>query len=257
MTRIKGANLVTATALVKELLEVFGDGLRTVALYGSAASAADGARPADQHVLVIVDSLPLDRLTDAGAHVTKWLEAGHPAPLILTVAEWRSSSDIFPMEYADILAQRQELHGKLPADGIVVQPQELRVAVEREAMGKLLQLRRGVIAAGYDAERRTELLASSLSTFLAIFRGGLRTIGIRPDSDPAGTIREIGFRAELDVAPFQRVLDHKRGTVLLLPAEVNAVLAGYLASLERLVAWLDQLVPTELPAPRPTTPHTG
>lgn len=257
MTRMKGASLVTATELVKELREVFGDGLRAVALYGSAANASDGTHPGDQHVLAIVDSLPLDGLTDAGSHVTKWLKGGHPAPLILTLAEWRSSSDIFPMEYADILAQRQELHGSLPVDGIVVKPQELRVAVEREAMGKLLQLRRGVIAAGDDAKRRTELLTASLSTFLAVFRGALRTIGIRPDSDSAGTVREIGFRAGLDVIPFQRVLDHKRGTVSLPPAEVNSVLAGYLASLEHLVAWLDQLVPADLPAPRSTTPHTG
>lgn len=234
---------MTATELVDELRSVFGSGLRTVALYGSAASAAEAARPGDMHVLVIVDALPLGRLTDAGAHVTRWLEDGHPAPLVLTEAEWRASADIFPMEYADILAQRQELHGRLPVDGIVVRPHELRMAVEREAMGKLLQLRRGVIAAGDDATARAELLAASLSTFLAIFRGGLRVMGIRPDSDPAGVCREIGFRAGLDPAPFLRVLDHKRGTTPLAPTEVNAVLAGYLAALERLVAWLDQLVP--------------
>lgn len=248
---------MTATALVNELLEVFGEGLRTVALYGSAATTSEPVQPGDQHVLVIVDSLPLDRLTDAGAHVTKWLKEGHPPPLILTVAEWRSSSDIFPLEYADILAQRRELHGKLPVEGIVVDPRELRVAVEREAMGKLLQLRRGVIAAGDDAKRRAELLTASLSTFLAVFRGGLRVMGIRPDSEPAGTIRELGFRAGVDETPFQRVLDHKRGTALLPPAEVNFVLAGYLSSLEGLVAWLDKLVPAESPAPRATTPHTG
>jgi hypothetical protein len=234
---------MTASTLVDELRAVFGDGLRTVALYGSAASAEEAARPGDMHVLVIVDALPLDRLTDAGAHVTRWLEGGHPAPLVLTETEWRASADIFPMEYADILAQRQELHGRLPVDGIVVEPNELRVAVEREAMGKLLQLRRGVIAAGDDAGRRAELLAVSLSTFLAVFRGGLRVMGIRPDPDPVGTCREVGFRAGLDPSPFLRVLDHKRGTTPLPPAEVNAVLAGYLTALERLVAWLDQLVP--------------
>lgn len=234
---------MTADTLVGELRTVFGGGLRAVSLYGSAASAEEAARPADMHVLVVVDALPLDRLTDVAAHVTRWLEGGHPPPLVLTEAEWRASADIFPMEYADILAQRQELHGRLPVDGIVVEPHELRVAVEREAMGKLLQLRRGVIAAGEDVERRAELLAMSLSTFLAVFRGGLRVMGIRPDPDPVGTCQEIGFRAGLDPSPFLRVLDHKRGTAPLPPAEVNDVLAGYLAALERLVAWLDQLVP--------------
>lgn len=248
---------MTAATLVDELRAVFGNGLRTVALYGSAASAEEAARPGDMHVIVVVDALPLGRLTDAGAHVNKWLADGHPAPLLLTEAEWRSSSDIFPLEYADILAQRQELYGRLPVDGIVVEPHDLRVAVEHEAMGKLLQLRRGVLAAGDDAANRADLLAASLSTFLAIFRGGLRVMGIRPDPDPVGTCREIGFRAGLDPGPFLRVLDHKRGTAPLPPGEVNAVLAGYLSSLERLVAWLDQLVPAGAPAPRAPTPRAG
>ena len=129
--------------LSNELQAVFGGSLHTVALYGSAASEAEVAGPGDLHVLVIVDALPLGTLTDAGRHVTAWIEGGHPAPLVLTLAEWRSSSDIFPMEYADILAQRRELFGRVPLDGLRVDPGELRLAVEREAMGKLLQLRRG------------------------------------------------------------------------------------------------------------------
>jgi hypothetical protein len=42
-----------------------------------------------------------------------------------------------------------------------VNPAELRLAVERDAMGKLLQLRRAVLATGADPARRAELLAAS------------------------------------------------------------------------------------------------
>lgn len=257
MTRARGGDRARAGMLVGELEAVFGAGLRAVALYGSAASAEEAVRPGDMHVLVIVDALPLERLTESGAHVNRWLAEGHPPPLMLTESEWRSSSDIFPMEYADILAQRHDLHGRLPVDGMTVDLHELRVAVEREAMGKLLQLRRGVIAVGDDADARAELLAASLSTFLAIFRGGLRVIGVRPESDPVGTCREIGFRADLDAGPFMRVLDHKRGTAALPPAEVNQVLAGYLTALERLVGWLDRLAPAGSPASPTPSPRAG
>jgi len=234
---------MTARMLAEELRSVFGDGLRAVALYGSAVGEGDTARAADMHILVIVRELPLDLLAEAGRHVTAWLEGGHPPPLVLTEAEWSASSDIFPMEYADILDSRVELAGRVPVDGLAVAPMELRMAAEREGMGKLLQFRRAVIAVGDDAAQRTELLAASLPTFLAVFRGGLRVLGIHPEADPAGTCREIGYRAGVDMAPFARVIEHRRGSNPIAPGEVTGVLAGYLEGVEKVVAWLDQLTP--------------
>lgn len=234
---------MTASTLAEELRSVFGDGLRAVALYGSAVGEREAARPADMHVLVIVRELPLDLLTEAGRHVIAWLEGGHPPPLVLTEAEWGASSDVFPMEYADILDSRVELAGQVPVEGLAVDRMELRMAAEREGMGKLLQFRRAVIAVGDDPGRRTELLADSLPAFLAVFRGGLRVLGIHPDADPAGTCREVGFRADVDVTPFARVIEHRRGVSPIAPAEVNGVLAGYLDGVQRVVAWLDRLTP--------------
>ena len=78
----------------------------------------------------------------AVAAVSKaWAEAGNPPPMTFTVKEWKSSSDIFPMEYADILERHRVLFGDPPFDGIRVSPTELRLQVEHETMGKLLQLR--------------------------------------------------------------------------------------------------------------------
>lgn len=239
----KSSERMTAASLAEELRTVFGDGLRAVAVYGSAVGEREAARPADIHVLVIVRELPLELLAAAGRHVSAWLEGGHPPPLVLTEAEWRASSDIFPMEYADILDSRVELVGHVPVDGVAVEPAELRMAAEREGMGKLLQFRRAVIAVGEDPARRTALLSDSLTTFLAVFRGGLRVLGLHPDSEPAGTCLEVAARAGLDVAPFLRVLDHRRGTKLIQPVEVNGILAGYLKGLEEAVAWIDKLSP--------------
>ena len=233
---------MTLDTLVRELRDVFGGALRTVVLYG--AAAADEPVPrAELHTLVVVDELPLERLEAGGAHMEAWVRAGHPAPLVFTLAEWRSSADVFPVEYADILSRHRTLHGALPVDGIAVEPADLRLALEREAVGALLQLRRGVLATGADATRRTELLAASLGGLLAIFRGALRVHGLRPPTEAADVLRELGFRAELDTAPFLRVLAHRRGAEPLSASAVHDVLAGYLAGIERLVAHLDRLRP--------------
>jgi hypothetical protein len=237
---------MTLDSLVTELRDVFKTSLRAVVLYG--AAAGDEAVPRDQlHTLVLVEDLPLERLEEGGAHLEAWVKAGHPPPLVLTIAEWRSSGDIFPVEYADILSRQRVLHGALPADGIRVDLAHLRLAAEREAMGALLQLRRGVLAAGGDPARRAELLAASLGTFVTIFRSTLRVHGLRPPTDAADVCRELGFRAQLDTEPFLRVLTHRRGGQRLPAHAVHDVLAGFLAGVEQLVAHLDRVRPAEGP----------
>ncbi|HEY0971912.1 MAG TPA: hypothetical protein VGE02_13160 [Gemmatimonadales bacterium] len=228
--------------LVRELRTAFGATLRTVVVYGPAASG-EAVRRADLHVLVVVDELPLARLEDAGAQVVAWSDAGFPPPLILTNAEWRSSADVFPMEYAELLEHHRVLHGELPREGVQVDPEELRLAVEREAMGTLLQLRRAVLASGSDVKRRAELLGASFGSVLALLRGALRAQGVRPSMDPGEIVSEAAFRAGLEAAPLHRVLGHWRGTEQVTETEVDDVLDGYMSDIAVLVAHLDRLVP--------------
>src|SRR6185437_1296044 len=154
---------MTLDELVAQLRAAYGASLRSVVLYGSAASGEHIAKRSDYNVLVVVDSLDADRLAGASAASRAWADAGNPAPLTLTTAEWRGSSDIFPMEYADILERR-----------------DLRLQLEQEAMGKLLKLRQGVLASGNDPKRQLELLAASASAIMIIFRAVLRLAATRP-----------------------------------------------------------------------------
>ena len=63
--------------------------------------------------------------------------------MTMTLEEWRRSADIFPMEYADILERNRVLHGAPPFEGIAVDRADLRLQLEQQVMGKLLQLRQG------------------------------------------------------------------------------------------------------------------
>ena len=50
--------------LVRQLQLAYGDGLRSVVLFGSAVAGEHHPKKSDYNVLVVVDSLPLDRLRD-------------------------------------------------------------------------------------------------------------------------------------------------------------------------------------------------
>jgi hypothetical protein len=230
---------MTLDEMVAQLRAAYGAGLRAVVLYGSAARADAVGRPMD--LLVVVERLGMDELRRVAPTVRAWQEAGHPPPLTLTAREWGSSADVFPMEYADVLDAHRVLHGALPADGVVVHRADLRRQVEHQVLGKLLQLRAGVLAAGNDAKRQLALLEASRGTMLVLFRALARVHGERPAADPVALAEWAGARAGFDAAPFVRVVRHASGAAKLAPGDAADVLAGELAALERLVAHVDGL----------------
>jgi hypothetical protein len=226
--------------LVAALEALYGDALRVVVRFGSAVAGEVLPGQSDTNLLIIVDAVPLDALLSKSDAVRKWTAAGNPAPLLLTLTEWRSSADIFAMEYADILHRHQVLAGVPPFEGVRVDPTHLRLHVEREAMGKLLQLRRAIMAVGSDQPSQLQLLVNGLSTLMVIFRGVLRIAGGSPPMDYLDLSREVAALAGFDAKPFERLVQHARRSVQIPAAEVTPVLTGVLDAMGRLVAHLDR-----------------
>ncbi|MCU0635401.1 MAG: nucleotidyltransferase domain-containing protein [Gemmatimonadaceae bacterium] len=232
---------LTLEQLVAQLVAAYGESVRTIALYGSAAAGEHVPHRSDINVLVLVDALPLEVLRRVAPTSRAWSAGGNPPPLTMTVAEWRRSSDVFPMEYADILERHRVLHGALPTDGIAVTPRDLRLQVEQEAIGKLLRLRGHVMAIGDDREKQSALLAQSLSTIMAIFRGVVRLHNDRADLEYDDLARHLSTLTSgaVPAAPFERVVAHRRGTAPIPPDGLADALAQYLDGMERLVRYLD------------------
>lgn len=230
---------MTLDDLVAQLRAAFGTGLRAVVLYGSAAAGEHIPDRSDYNVLVIVDRLGGDLLRALSATTRSWGQAGNPPPLIFTEEEWRESSDVFPMEYADILDRHRVLHGDAPFDGIRVSRSDLRLQVEHQARGKLLALRQGVLAAAGDRKAELRLLTSSLSTIMVVFRGVERLRGETPSHDNVALAGAVADAAGVDSAPFVRVVRHVRGEAKLAAADVPGVLDAYLQGMEGVVRFLD------------------
>lgn len=226
--------------LVRQLQLAYGGGLRSVVLFGSAVAGEHNPKKSDYNVLVIVDSLPLERLRAVAAVSKAWAEDGNPPPLTFTTHEWKSSSDIFPMEYADILERHRVLYGAPPFDGIRVRPSDLRLQVENQAMGKLLQLRQAIMGAGGDSKLQVEVLEKSLSTLMVVFRGVSRLFGHAPSQDYEELTRSLAQRAGFSADPFVKVIRHVRGAEKIPRENAAGILEEYLAAMERLVAYVNE-----------------
>jgi hypothetical protein len=230
---------MTLEELVSQLRAAFGSELRAIVLYGSAAAGEHLPKKSDYNVLVLVNTFSTERLVAASAAVKAWSDGGNPPPLTLTVDEWHGSADIFPMEYADLLDGHRVLYGDLVTD-VRVNPSHLRLQLEHEAMGTLLQLRRGVLAAGNDAKAQLALLEKSSSTVMVVFRAVVRLQSEKPSHDNVELSKRVGTAAGMDPTPFVQVIWHKRGETPIRTEDVPRVLAGYLSGMQQLVHYLDR-----------------
>jgi hypothetical protein len=225
--------------LVTQLKAAFGSDLSAVVLYGSAAGGEHNPKRSDQNVLVIVKQVPMSAAKAIAATSRAWADAGNPPPLVFTDAEWRGSSDVFPMEYADILERNRVLFGASPFAGIAVKKEDLRLQLENETMGKLLHLRQAVLTVAGDDKKLMELMGSTASAIMVIFRAVCRLHGEAPAVDNALLVEQVARLAQLDAAPFQRAVKVARGESAVPAAEALATTAGYVGGMERLVSHLD------------------
>ncbi len=234
---------MTLDELVTQLRAAYGTALRSVVLYGSAAAGGGEhvAKKSDYNVLIIVDDVPLDRLRELSAVTRAWRDAGNHPPMTFTEREWRSCGDIFAMEYADILERNKLLYGDSPFNGITVAHDDLRLQVEREAMGVLLRLRGAVLLAGTDAAEQIKLMTASLSTLMIVFRGILRLAGRKPPHGYAEIAREVAAIAAVDASPFDAVARQLRDSKSISKERAREVLGAYLTGMEAVAMYVSTL----------------
>lgn len=234
---------MTLDELVTQLRAAYGSVLRSVVLYGSAAAGGGEhvAKKSDYNVLVIVDDVPLERLKELAAVTRAWRDAGNHPPMTFTQQEWQTSSDVFAMEYADILERNRVLYGEPPFGGISVAHGDLRLQVEREAMGVLLRLRGGVLLAGTDSGEQLRLMTASLSSLMIVFRGILRLAGRRPPHGYAEIAREVGTLAGIDPSPFETVAHQLHDSKAIQKDRAREVLGTYLNGMEAVVMYISSL----------------
>src|SRR2546425_1177084 len=194
------AKPISVDDFAKRLEAALGGRLVSLLLYGSAARGTHVAGRSDVNTLLVCDAADESLFAALGPVLRDWLRGGHPAPLILTAAEWRGSADVFPIEYEDIRAAHRVLAGRDPWPGITVRRDDARRQLEQELKGKLLRLRQAYAAHRGDGKRLGELVAASAGGFFTMLRAALRLAGRPAPAAPDALLREsaatMGFPAD-------------------------------------------------------------
>lgn len=195
--------------LAKSLGELSGLSV-SVVLYGSAARGDWVPGRSDVNLLVLVDDTApasLRRLTPA---VTEWHSKGFAPPLIMGREEWQRSADVFPIEITDMQVAHRILCGADPLLGLVVDPADLREAVEKELRGKLVRLRQAYVRFGESGLILGGFALASISSFFALLRCLAVLSRHAPGTEPKDTAAAVdgALGAELSVAV--EIAGHRR-----------------------------------------------
>jgi hypothetical protein len=160
-----------------ELAVVCGDGLRTLAVYGSAAGPEFNPSRSDVNFAAVVDPLDFAVLQRAAQWWARWQRHRVAAPLLLSMVELDRSCDVFPLELLDLRERHRTVAGAEVFNDITVDRECVRAECEREAKGKLLRLRALYVELAGSTRELHALMLDSRKTFLYLIRGLLFVAG--------------------------------------------------------------------------------
>ena len=226
--------------LVQKLKTAAGANLKSVILYGSAATEEFHAKHSDLNVLCVVEQAGATQLEALHGAVEWWTRRGQRAPLVFTLDELRRSADIFAIELLDMKSRHRVLHGENVLTGLEVPLHFHSIQVERELRTNWLRLREAILAAPKKPKVYLEIMNSSFSSFVALFRHALIALGEQPPETKRETIERIAQFAGADAAGFRLILGIREGKLKERDVNVETAMNQYFAFVEAVTDRFDR-----------------
>ena len=236
------ARTQTVEEFATALQQALGSRLVAFLLYGSAARGSGAHVPgrSDWNTLLIVDRVDDGLFAAIALAVSAWTQGGHPAPILLSDAEWRASADVFAIEYEDMREAHRLLAGRDPWPGVTVQRADVRRQLEQELMVKLVRLRQAYAALRDDPKRLAGVVGGTLAGVLTMLRTTLRLAGRKPPAAPEALVREAAAFLGLSPDPLVELFGQARGGALKLTTG-DPRAAAYLAAVARVAEFVNRL----------------
>ena len=216
-----------------------GDALVSACVTGSALQPDFDARHRHINVLVVTQTLPVERLDALAAALPHRLRGPHVDPLFVTLEQLERSLDTFPIEWLDVRERHHTIAGRELFGTLEVPLKGLRLQIERELRGKHLRLTQTYLL---HMERPAELhaaLAASASGFRTLFRALVRLNGESPAPTHDALVSRIAALHGVSASGLSG--PHRMRELPRHPGadESRAVYRAFLAELERLVRAVD------------------
>ena len=193
------------------------------------------------NTLCVTERIGTDELIKLNKTVRWWSKKKQPTPIFLSREEIRNAHDAFAIEFLDIKAAYQILHGEDVVANISVDPSHHRHQVEHELRSRLLRLRERYVAAQNDRRELTQLLVQSLPSFATLFRHVLILKGEQPPVKKDQVFQQASQHLSLSAKPFESVLRVRQGTKRLSTQDIHSIFEDYLLEITKAAEIADGL----------------
>jgi predicted nucleotidyltransferase len=232
----------TLDRITREAKAALGDNLVSLVLYGSHARGE--AHPhSDINLFVVVRDHRPDALRPLLKLIPQWQKQRIAVPVIFRADQLARAFDSFSIEFVEMAAARQVLHGEDPFANFTPDWSSVRRELEREARQKLIALMRRWLAAGGDLKHYPRILADTVPGYLTLLRS---TVLLERRSTESTTLeeallllsaREGWFKADL----WRRLHEAAKRKAKVPRAELPALMHDYLEQAIALVKAIDEM----------------
>jgi hypothetical protein len=162
--------------LARDLDGIFKDRLESLVAYPG--HQGDGS----VHSCAIVTGLGFRDLRACLPLTESWHQRGIAVPLLLSSDELRRTIDVFPLEYASIIADHALVRGTDPFTGLTIPVEDVRRACEGLAKSHLIHLREGYLESHGETNRIARVITASAAPLRALLTHIARLPGQAPES---------------------------------------------------------------------------
>ncbi|MGD8388547.1 MAG: hypothetical protein PVG49_15480 [Desulfobacteraceae bacterium] len=225
--------------ITADYVEVFGEDLLSILLYGSAAGGEYRPGRSDLNFLMVLTEAAIEHLDRAFKTVDRWRKRYVAVPLFVTETYVQSSLDVFPIEYLDMQRRHVTVYGPDVLEGLTFDPEHVRLQCEREIKGKLLLLREGFLETGGKARGLKELITQSLPAFAAIFKALLYLQGKEIPARKADVFKRGAEGLGLDSGLFEALASVREERDKPNEERLNRLVKDYLREVRKLAVIVD------------------
>lgn len=220
-----------------EFKTLYGNGLVSVILYGSATSGEFAAKHSNLNIAVILSDSSIENVGRSSRIVSKWAFR-HISPVFFSEDDIRWSSDVFPIEFSDIKDSHALLFGKDVFRDLKIDNVNLRCQCEHELKSKLFRMKSLYAAHKGRAEMRVILFRSATSA-LHLLRNALRIMGISSSHGAETALDDTCRIFAINRESLSMILDAKAGRIKLSPDQTDDLFRELVSSMERAAKMID------------------
>lgn len=220
-----------------KMKDVYGDGLISVVLYGSAESGEYDTKRSNINVAVILKDARLENIARSSDALRVFPGI---TPVFFTENFVRESADVFPVEFLDIKENHRLLYGLDIFKDLVIDIKNLRFQCEQELKSKIINIKKAYSVTRTTTGRR-ELLYKVFNSVMHILRNVVRLKGHEPSYRKEDLLGEISRELKIDIMNLRRVLEAKAGKISLSADEVAELFNAFIDDLENIADIVDKI----------------